>query len=245
MFAVGAAVAWYVWQRSRPQAELVQRQLTTNSSELAVSASAISPDGRYLAYADDSGMHLKVIDTGETHALPTPSGARINNLAWFPEGNKLLASAEVGEPSVFSLWTVSILGGTPQKLRDDATDGNVFQDGAGIVFVSGERKEIWQMGPDGEEARKLVTASEGEFFKEPAVGEGRLWYVRGYASPESIANGLAYDLESRDLKGGPPTTLVSELAELPGTFKGPLSPNGRFIYSRADRLLLGGSVWEI
>ena len=80
------------------------------------------------------------------------------------------------------------------------------------------------MGPEGEEARRLITASEGEFFKSPEVGEGRPWHIGGYVSPESIANGLAYNLESRDLKGGPPTILVSELAELPGTFKGPLPP---------------------
>jgi DNA-binding winged helix-turn-helix (wHTH) protein/Tol biopolymer transport system component len=247
MLVLGAAVAWYVWEHSRPRAELVQRQLTTNSFELAVSASAISPDGRYLAYADDSGIHLKVVDAGETHSLPTPAGSRINNLAWVPEGNKLLASVEAGEPSAFSLWTVSILGGTPQKLRDDAADGSAFEDGTGIVFVSGERTEIWRMNTSGEDARKLITASEGEFFKSPAVGEGRLWYVRGYASPESVANGLAYNLESRDLKGGPPSMLVSELAELPGTFKGPLRPHGRLIYSRMDRpdLLQGGSLWEI
>jgi len=123
MVAVGTAVAWYVWERSRPKPELIQRQLTTNSSELAVSASAISPDGRYLAYADDSGIHLKVIDTAETHDLPTPAGSTIYKLAWFPDGNKLLASAEVepghplaGPPGMPSLWTLSILGGVPQKL---------------------------------------------------------------------------------------------------------------------------------
>src|SRR6516225_9966381 len=136
-----AALGWYVWQRRSPRPELIQRQLTTNSSELAVTASAISPDGRYLAYADENGVHLKVIDNAEIHDLPTPAGSRVNSLAWFPEGNKLLASGEAGEPSVFSLWTISILGGAPQKLRDDAWDGNVFQDGTGIVFLAARARK--------------------------------------------------------------------------------------------------------
>jgi len=77
---------------------------------------------------------------------------------------------------VFSLWTISILGGAPQKLRDDAWDGNVFQDGAGIVFVSSKGEEIWQMGPAVEDAWKLITARKGESFAVPVVAKGRLWY---------------------------------------------------------------------
>ena len=49
-----------------------QRQLTTNSSENAVTGGAISPDGRYLAYADLDGIHVKLIETGETRNVPQP-----------------------------------------------------------------------------------------------------------------------------------------------------------------------------
>jgi Tol biopolymer transport system component len=240
MLAVGAAVGWYVWERSTPKAELVQRQLTTNSSELAVRAAAISPDGRYLAYADDSGIHLKVIDTAETHNLSTPAGSRINKLAWFPDGHRLLASGESGQPIVSSLWSISILGGLPQKLRDDGVDGSVFQNGGGIVFVSGEDKEIWQMGPGGEEPTKLITASKGESLATPAMVKGRLWYARGHP-----ANGYVwYDVESRELKGGPPTTLTSDLDY---RYTALLVSGGRLIYSRMDHpsLIQGGSLWEI
>jgi Tol biopolymer transport system component len=239
MLAVGLVVASYVWQRGQHRPGLIERRLTANSSELAVWASAISPDGRYLAYSDDSGIHLKVIDTAETHDLPTPTGSRIKNLAWFPEGNKVLASAEAGEPTVSSLWTISILGGAPQKLKDDACDGNVFEDGAGIVFVSGKGKEIWQMGPEGEEARKLITASEGESYAMPAVAKGRLWYEKGSVGGATFE----HQVESRDLKGGPPTILVSHLTNI---FAFLLLPNGRFIYSMTDRpgLFYGGGIWE-
>jgi hypothetical protein len=169
-----------------------------------------------------------VIDTAETHPLPAPAGSTINKLAWFPEGDKLLASAEAGEPSVFSLWTISVLGGAPQKLRDDAWDGNVFQDGAGIVFVSGSGKEIWQMGPEREEARKQITASEGESYAMPAVAKGRLWYDKLSVTAASFE----WQIESRHVRGGPPTILISHL---PDIFAFLLLPNGKFIYSRTDR----------
>jgi DNA-binding winged helix-turn-helix (wHTH) protein len=242
MLAVGAAIAWFAWLRWAPKPELTQRQLTTNSSELVVWASAISRDGRYLAFADDSGIHLKVIDTAETHDLPSPADSRINKLAWFPEGNKLLASGETGLLRAPSLWTVSILGGAPLMLREDAADGDVLWDGTGIVFVGAGGKEIWQMGPEGQEARKLLSASEDESLGAPIVVGARLWYAKHHATVEPWGR-LEYEIESRDLKGGPPTILLPKLLATSGT----LLPNGRLIFSRIDRVdpTQGGSLWEV
>jgi serine/threonine protein kinase len=240
ILVIGAAIAWYALERPKPKPELIERQLTTNSSELSVWASAISPDGRYLAYSDDSGIHLNVVDTAETHALPAPPASTINDLAWFPDGTKLLVGGEAGEPAVSSLWTVSILGGNPQKLRDDAADGSVFENGAGIVFLSGDAKEIWQMGPGGEDARKVMTASEGESFGMPVGAKGRLWYKK------VVVLNVVYevDIESVDLKGGPPTVFASNLDVTSAYF---LLPNRRLIYSRMDRpeLFRGASLWAV
>src|SRR2546428_1595426 len=44
--------------------------LTTHSSEASIVVAAISADGRYLAYADDLGLYVKSIESGETHMLP-------------------------------------------------------------------------------------------------------------------------------------------------------------------------------
>ena len=61
------------------------RQLTTNSVDLPLSAGAISPDGKYLAYADPVGLHVKLLTTGETHLLPAPAGlAHYQPQAGFP-----------------------------------------------------------------------------------------------------------------------------------------------------------------
>jgi hypothetical protein len=240
ILVIGAAIAWYALERSKPKPELIERQLTTNSSELAVWDSAISPDGRYLAYSDESGIHLNVVDTAETHALPAPPASSINDLSWFSDGTKLLVGGEAGEPGVSSLWTVSILGGNPQELRDAAADGSVFENGAGIVFRSGDAREIWQMGPGGEDARKVMTASEGESFGMPVAAKGRLWYKRFVV----LNVGYEVDIESVDLKGGPPTVFASNLD---GTSAYVLLPNRRLIYSRMDRpeVFRGGSLWAV
>jgi eukaryotic-like serine/threonine-protein kinase len=54
------------------QAQLKPQQLTANSSEDPVAVSSVSPDGKYLLYADLEGLHLRLISTGETQSLPIP-----------------------------------------------------------------------------------------------------------------------------------------------------------------------------
>jgi eukaryotic-like serine/threonine-protein kinase len=60
--------------RAETSRALVERELTANPSENPVYATAISPDGRYLAFADFTGVFLKTLETGETHSLKLPEG---------------------------------------------------------------------------------------------------------------------------------------------------------------------------
>jgi serine/threonine protein kinase len=73
-----AGVGLFLWRAvsSRPgaPANLSQRALTANAPENPVYAATISPDGRYLAYADFTGVFLRLLDTGETHRVSLPEG---------------------------------------------------------------------------------------------------------------------------------------------------------------------------
>jgi eukaryotic-like serine/threonine-protein kinase len=232
---VVVGLGWYFWQRTGPSTELKQRQLTTNSSETPITGAAISPDGKYIAYADKSGIYLRLLETGEIHPLPTPPGSTIFALSWFPEGTKLLASGGAGQPNVSSsIWAISILGGAPLKLRDHAGAASVALDGTHIAFTSGTTfgsngKEIWVMRANGEEPHRIVAGSEGDGFP------GALWFPNGqrllygrlHLGPDAAAK---ITIESRDLKGGPANVILSDL-RLTG---GCLLPDGRIIYSMAE-----------
>jgi len=68
-----ALVLWRLSVPGHPGARmLTQRSITANPPENPVYAAAISPDGRYLAYADFTGVFVRLLETGETHSLPLP-----------------------------------------------------------------------------------------------------------------------------------------------------------------------------
>ncbi len=72
VLAVGYFAGWFASARAYSQAELKPQQLTANSSEDPVSVTSISPDGKYLLYADQEGLHLRLMASGETQSLPIP-----------------------------------------------------------------------------------------------------------------------------------------------------------------------------
>jgi hypothetical protein len=110
-------MTWFMAHRTTIRAEPKERQLTANPLEDHVSGAAISPDGKHLAYVDQTGLYLRFIDSGETHPVPLPAdvAGRICDVRWFPEGGKLLAALEGADGS--ELWVITVLGeAAPQLL---------------------------------------------------------------------------------------------------------------------------------
>ncbi len=87
-----AAGAYWLSQRGGggPSRNLKQTPLTSNPVEEAVQDAALSPDGRYLAYVDPAGLHIRLIDTGEAHALQLDAGLEPLEVDWFPDGSRLV-----------------------------------------------------------------------------------------------------------------------------------------------------------
>jgi eukaryotic-like serine/threonine-protein kinase len=238
---------WLMKRQPSSITELRQRQLTTNSSENAVMSGAISPDARYLAYADIKGIHLRLMETGETQTIPEPKALSKKAVHWeiFPwSGTRFLASASsLGQES--SVWTFSVIGGAPRKLRDNAYAWSVSPDGSLVAFTTngswmGDR-EIWLMGPNGEQARNLSTADENNAFEriQWSPDSQRIAYIRHHRTAERFE----VSIESRDLKSGSLTTVLSQ--ERIRDFS--WSPDGRLVYALAEPDPNGGSCnyWEM
>jgi hypothetical protein len=82
LLVVVGSLFWFTKLQQSSLLELKQRQLTINASENAIVSGAISPDGRYLAYADLQGIHVKAIETGEAHTVPQPESLKGFQVNW-------------------------------------------------------------------------------------------------------------------------------------------------------------------
>ncbi len=72
MVAAAYFAGWFGKHGPYTQADLKPQVLTSNSAEDAVSLTSISPDGKYLLFADLEGLHLRLMTSGDTQTLPTP-----------------------------------------------------------------------------------------------------------------------------------------------------------------------------
>jgi hypothetical protein len=173
VLAAGLAAGWFHWHTTPPKSPRsapTQQRLTTNSSENAVSASAISPDGKYLECADKSGIYLRLMATGEIHAL-VAKGYDVTSLGWFPDRSQLFASWATPPENKLELWTLSILGGAPRKLSDEGWAASVSPDGSRMVFLKKPAfrdtgQEIWLMKSSGGDEKKLVSAAGNDLSRD-------------------------------------------------------------------------------
>ena len=65
-------LGWFARPASAPPSLAAARQITSNPMDDPVVRAAISPDGKYVVYTDLEGLHLRLIESGETHSIPLP-----------------------------------------------------------------------------------------------------------------------------------------------------------------------------
>src|SRR5579862_582519 len=230
---ITAVALWMVWRSRQLLPELTEVQLTQNPSEAPVVDAAISPNGNLLAYADSSGLNLKVISSSEVHALPTPADAQIRRIVWFPDSSNFLFTLISTQNAQRQLWAGSIFGGSPRLLRTDVENISISPDGSELLFTTGAHDAIWAMDKSGENARKLISR-DGLYFYNPAwcAGRRKVLYLLAHELSGPLPSPDA-TLESWDLETGRSVTvskLCREFVVLPGE---------RLLYVAHD-----DSLWE-
>jgi eukaryotic-like serine/threonine-protein kinase len=181
------ASLWFAERNQRslsPPPELKLKQLTSNSYENRVAEGRISPDGKYLVYTDRAGMHLKIIETNETQAIPFPDALRqpkmelsLADAAWSRDSNKFLATAHPAGLNVeaaseedvikrggLSIWEFSVPSGASRMLRHMGWADSYSPDGLLISFNANKGRygprEIWLMDSNGGHARKILDGGD-------------------------------------------------------------------------------------
>lgn len=150
----------------------------------------------------------------------------------------MLLSGPVGAHDRMGVWAVSLLTGTLRRLRDDVTTAAPSPDGSRIAFVAANRRELWTMGANGEDARPVVVLEDGSTFARVAwsADGSRLVYLRRL--------GLEWAaIESCDLDAGRRRVLLQDPALLNDFV---LTGDGRILYELAEAppKQMHSNLWE-
>jgi serine/threonine protein kinase len=158
LIAIAASPRWRsFFSSSAPTGPIKERQLTFNPPEIRTFGTAISPDGKLLAFADMHGLHITNVASGEVHDVPLPAEFRstIWQLVWLPDGQKILF--ENNPPSrIPEIWLTSLFGDSPRKIWTASSAAAISPLGDKIARLSGDYHEIWISSLDGQNDHKLV-----------------------------------------------------------------------------------------
>lgn len=243
-------VAIFLFRRAASKHEaaghhVTEQRVTSNSSEAPVEHAVVSPDGKYVAYSDPTGLYLRVIASGETRRWDVPKDFIAIPNSWFQDGTHLLVTRLEGMPPRPSLWKLSLLGASPRRLIDDAGAGSVSPDGTRVAFLSSLHSwggELWVMGADGSNPHKIAEASPpaapgylNRRILRPAWSPNnkRIACIERYGVAElSPANADLSSLWTIDAEGGDRQMIFKD------TWLGPAlswAPDGRILFaSRAN-----------
>jgi DNA-binding winged helix-turn-helix (wHTH) protein/Tol biopolymer transport system component len=228
---IGSLAGWLISRSFRPVWPTEQR-LTANPSDLPIIRAVISPDGKTLAYADRTGLFLREIASGEAHAVSLPDKFRAVPTAWFPDGTHLVVTKLPMPGEMPSVWSVSVLGGTPRMLVDDAWVGILSADASQLAFSRGDKysQSIWIEPTAGGEPRRILDNPEEMIGAMAWSADGkhlafiRRIYSAGYVGEEpSIMVASLADGKLDQLLSNP--SLEDALA---------WSSDGRLIYSQVE-----------
>jgi DNA-binding winged helix-turn-helix (wHTH) protein/Tol biopolymer transport system component len=213
LVTVGAGAFWFFNHRPTTNHQHAEQRVTFNSPEAAIQSAVVSPDGKYLAYSDPTGLYLRHVATGETRRWSLPKDFIAHANGWFPDGTHLLVMRLEG-PMHPSLWKLSLLGASPRKLIDNAGRGSVSPDGSRIAFLTAPDwgRELWVMSSDGSNPHKIAAAGQTEQFSSrenqifPFVWSPdgqRVAYIERHTAPTaSPADDVLFSLATRDANGG-------------------------------------------
>jgi serine/threonine protein kinase len=158
---LGLALAFRLSKQPLPAImEMTQRQLTANTADNPVNSAAISRDGKYLAYADDNGVSIEEIDSGDTHKLPNTTGLHAGD--WYSDNLHLLVTDDDE-----NLWSLFAFSGERHKLSSQVTAAKISPDGSQIMlFRNHAPRELWTMPAAGGEPQVRAAFRRDEFITD-------------------------------------------------------------------------------
>lgn len=234
----------FAWptQEEKPAGTFPQLRLNRHPTKRGPQIAALSPDGKYVAYAADEfgkqSLYFSQINTDNAKRLMPPAESPYEGLTFAPDGSHLyFTRREVNQLS--TLYRLAVLSDEPPQklvsLRSSSPVG-LSPDGSQIAFIREQAAEgvsaLLIANTDGSAERKLAERKRPDFFSltgSPSwSADGRiLVFVIG-----SVVNGIRYQLASIELTHD--SRLTIHRTQWPWIYQAAWLPGGRELLLLAD-----------
>jgi len=260
LILAAVALAWgtWLWQRRAAARTLAVPILSAplKSQKLSVPGTAhalITPDGKYVAYTNESGgkqsIWLRQLATAENIQIVPPSESQYLGLAISHDGNSLyFARRDRAEAHTSGVYRVMTFGGIPVKVAD-RTEGwiDVSPDDKQISFVRcpyqpDDNCALFVIDNDGRNERRILTRQKSTRITGNKFSHDGRSIV--FAAGESYSGGRDFHLLRVDLASGAesevsrtPFFVVNHLEVLPG--------DEGFLFSAEETLEGKFRIWQV
>ena len=210
---------------------------------------SISPDGRYAAYVLREGLvrslWVRQLATGSNVQIIPPASGVYSVPVFSPDGNYIFYSHQRKEnPAVNDIYSVASLGGTPNRLVNDAYSPSVSHDGKRLAFIrstpDSQGNSVFRCNIDGSGERLLATRRSAQNFNGGAPSwspdDKVLVAAAGNIQKDYLADLVLIDTETGTIKTVPEKLFLTEAAWA--------SDGSGFVLIAAERTnILASKIW--
>ncbi len=172
----------------------------------------ISPDGRSIAFSDNTETITSCIYLMETGQAPRRVTAQVPSYwhGWSPDGETLAYTAK--RDGAFDIFTISVAGGAETRLTRDMghCDGPDYTpDGRWIWFNADKTgsAQLWRMRTNGTGLEQMTDDDRVNWFPHPSPDGETVVYLSYPTGTLGHPGGLDVELRAMPASGGPARTL--------------------------------------
>jgi len=138
------------------------RPVTSTAQGETISAVAVSPDGKAVAFSNRAGVSVHRFG-GSDNLFPSRPFFQVSRISWFPDGTQVLMSGTDTQTRRHQVWGGNLWEGYLRLWADDADLATVSHDGSSVAYTRQNNTEVWVADVGGKSPRRLLADARGSF----------------------------------------------------------------------------------